>query len=89
MGRCGARCDLLPAILCVVASSGFPAQARRTNVVFILVDDQGCYDLGCYGATEFVTPRIDAVATPGVRLTQEHFCCAPPLNQTKEKGPKA
>ena len=32
------------------------------NIVFIFVDDQGYYDLGCYGASEVETPRIDAMA---------------------------
>ena len=33
------------------------AEATKPNVVFIFVDDQGYYDLGCYGATEVKTPR--------------------------------
>ena len=32
------------------------------NIIFIFIDDQGYYDLGCYGATEIETPRIDAMA---------------------------
>ena len=36
--------------------------SQPTNVVLILVDDQGYYDLGCYGATEVATPRIDQLA---------------------------
>ena len=31
-------------------------------VVIIFIDDQGYYDLGCYGATEVKTPRIDQLA---------------------------
>ncbi len=37
----------------------------RPNVVFIFVDDQGYYDLGCYGGKEFDTPRIDRMASEG------------------------
>lgn len=59
-----------------VASPGLPAEARRPNIVFILVDDQGYYDLGCYGATEFATPRIDAMAAQGVRFT-DYYAAAP------------
>ena len=33
-----------------------PAEATKPNVVFIFIDDQGYYDLGCYGATEIKTP---------------------------------
>ncbi|SVC07325.1 uncharacterized protein METZ01_LOCUS260179, partial [marine metagenome] len=30
---------------------------KKPNIVFIFVDDQGYYDLGCYGAAEVKTPR--------------------------------
>lgn len=46
------------------------------NFVFILVDDQGYYDLGCYGATEVETPRIDALAKGGTRFT-DYYAAAP------------
>lgn len=42
---------------------------ERPNVVFILVDDMGYSDIGCYGG-EIVTPNIDALASKGVRFTQ-------------------
>ncbi len=48
----------------------------RPNVVFIFVDDQGYYDLGCYGGKEFDTPRIDRMASEGVRLT-DYYAAAP------------
>lgn len=50
--------------------------ATRPNVVFILVDDQGYYDLGCYGATEVATPHIDALANGGTRFTN-YYAAAP------------
>lgn len=43
--------------------------AEKPNVIVIIVDDQGYYDLGCYGATEVKTPRIDKMADEGVRFT--------------------
>ncbi|MEM9646246.1 MAG: sulfatase-like hydrolase/transferase, partial [Planctomycetota bacterium] len=46
------------------------------NIIFILVDDQGYYDLGCYGATEVETPRIDAIAQQGTRFT-DYYAAAP------------
>ena len=49
---------------------------RRPNIVVILVDDQGYYDLGCYGATEVETPRIDAMAKEGTRFT-DYYAAAP------------
>ena len=50
--------------------------ADQPNVVFILVDDQGYYDLGCYGATEIETPRIDQMAREGIRFT-DYYAAAP------------
>ena len=52
------------------------SESDRPNVVFIFVDDQGYYDLGCYGATEVETPRIDAMAAEGVRFT-DYYAAAP------------
>lgn len=49
---------------------------RSPNVIFILVDDQGYYDLGCYGATEVETPRLDAMAKNGIRFT-DYYAAAP------------
>lgn len=50
--------------------------AERPNVVLIYVDDQGFYDLGCYGATEVETPRIDRLAAEGIRFT-DYYAPAP------------
>ena len=40
------------------------------NIVFILADDLGWGDLGCYGQQRFTTPNIDALARDGIRFTQ-------------------
>jgi arylsulfatase A len=56
-----------------------PLQAAAStppNIIFILVDDQGYYDLGCYGATEVKTPHIDAMAQQGTRFT-DYYAAAP------------
>ncbi|MDH3299217.1 MAG: sulfatase-like hydrolase/transferase [Acidimicrobiia bacterium] len=42
------------------------------NVVFILADDPGWGDLGCYGATEISTPNLDRLAAQGVRFTHAY-----------------
>ena len=52
------------------------ASDRPPNIVFIFVDDQGYYDLGCYGAKEVKTPRIDAMAKAGTRFT-DYYAAAP------------
>ncbi len=46
------------------------------NVVILFIDDQGYYDLGCYGATEVNTPRIDQLAAEGLRFT-DYYAAAP------------
>ena len=48
----------------------------RPNIIFIFVDDQGYYDLGCYGATEVKTPHIDRMAAEGTRFT-DYYAAAP------------
>src|SRR5437763_13393841 len=51
----------------------------RPNVVFILADDLGINDLGCYGRKEHRTPNLDRLATQGVRFTQAYVqpLCSP------------
>lgn len=54
--------------------------APRPNVVFILADDLGGHDLGCYGSTFHKTPNIDALARRGLLFTQAYAAnplCSP------------
>jgi arylsulfatase A-like enzyme len=46
-----------------------PPAPRRTNILFILADDLGYGDLGCYGQTQIKTPNIDKLAEDGMRFT--------------------
>lgn len=46
-----------------------PAFAAKPNVVFILADDLGYSDLGCYGG-DIETPNLDSLAKSGLRFTQ-------------------
>ena len=43
---------------------------RKPNIIFILADDLGYGDLGCYGQRLIETPNIDALAAEGIRFTQ-------------------
>lgn len=45
---------------------------RRPNILFILADDLGYGDLGCYGQKLIETPNIDSLALRGVRFTQHY-----------------
>jgi arylsulfatase A-like enzyme len=60
----------------LLASSPSARAARpdRPNVVFILADDQGYTDLGCYGSGYYETPNIDKLASQGVRFTSGYSC---------------
>ncbi len=44
--------------------------AKRPNIIFIVADDLGYADLGCYGGRAPVSPVLDALAANGIRFTQ-------------------
>jgi len=56
------------------------ADARKPNIIFILGDDLGYAELGCYGQKKIRTPNLDRLAADGVRFTQHYSgnaVCAP------------
>ncbi len=57
-------------------------QARKPNIVFILADDLGACDLGCYGADLHETPHLDRLARQGMRFTQA-YASAPVCSPTR------
>lgn len=53
---------------------------RRPNVIFIMADDLGYAELGCYGQKKIRTPNLDRLASQGMRFTQAYSgspVCAP------------
>ncbi len=84
---CRTKHSLPQTAVCLCLLSAFamvgPAAAQaqdRPNIVFILADDLGYGDLGCYGQTRIQTPRIDQLALSGMRFTQCYAgstVCAP------------
>ncbi|HYG75532.1 MAG TPA: arylsulfatase [Planctomycetota bacterium] len=58
-------------LLCVASLCFFSAagEGAKPNIIFILADDVGYGDLGCYGATKVKTPNLDKLAADGVRFT--------------------
>ena len=52
-----------------------PSKGERPNFVFILVDDLGWADTGCYGNTFYETPNIDRLAGEGMRFTAAYAAC--------------
>lgn len=74
LGIATRRAWLAAVLLAVVPAAAATAAdpARRPNVVYILSDDVGYGDLGCYGATKVPTPNLDKLAAAGMRFTDAH-----------------
>jgi arylsulfatase A-like enzyme len=52
------------------------AAAAKPNFVFILIDDLGWADVGCFGSQFYETPNIDRLAAQGMRFTDGYAACA-------------
>lgn len=53
---------------------------RRPNIIYVMADDLGWGEVGCYGQTKIETPNIDRIAEAGARLTEFYSgspVCAP------------
>ncbi len=63
-------------VLLSAAPESVPA---KPNIIFILADDLGVANVGAYGADNFKTPNVDALARSGVRLDRTFSCpnCGP------------
>jgi arylsulfatase A-like enzyme len=53
--------------------------ASKPNIVFIMADDLGYTDAGCFGSKYYETPSIDRLASQGMKLLNHHHCqnCTP------------
>ncbi len=73
------------ALLCIAPASFSQAtesaeKSAGPNIIFMLTDDLGYSDVGCYGATKVKTPHIDQLAAEGIRFTDFHTAasiCSP------------
>jgi arylsulfatase A-like enzyme len=64
----------------LLSPAAYCADAAKPNIIFILADDLGYGDLGCYGQEKILTPRLDRMAAEGMRFTQCYAgstVCAP------------
>jgi arylsulfatase A len=73
----------LPSCLTLLLLAALAARAepaRPPNIVFILADDLGYGELGCYGQEKIRTPHLDRLAAEGLRFTRHYSgspVCAP------------
>ncbi len=66
--------------LCTASIAQSDDAKARPNLVFILADDLGYAEVGCYGQTVIQTPRLDQMANEGLRFTRFYAgatVCAP------------
>lgn len=61
----------------LISGSAFSAdKPRKPNIIFILADDLGYGDLGCYGQTKIKTPHLDRIAKEGMKFTNFYAGCS-------------
>ena len=68
----------LQSVLCLlfalfmISTGSSRAEDRSPNIVFIMCDDLGYSDVGCFGQTKIRTPNIDRLAAEGMKFTQHY-----------------
>ncbi|MEI9912686.1 MAG: sulfatase-like hydrolase/transferase [Bacteroidota bacterium] len=60
---------LLPVLLFI---TGFISAQTGPNIIYIMADDMGYADLGCYGQKKYKTPNLDKLASQGVRFVNAY-----------------
>jgi len=76
----GSVAAMLPVAGCESGLAGSKKKSKKPNIIFIMADDLGYGDLGCYGQKHILTPNIDKLATEGLRFTDCYTgstVCAP------------
>lgn len=59
----------------VLAATAAFGQTRKPNIVWIMADDLGIGDLGCYGQKHIRTPNIDRIAAEGMQFSDAYSGC--------------
>ena len=78
------RSALRAAFLALISPAVLAAQVsqQRPNFLFILADDLGQHQLGCYGSKYYETPNIDRLAAQGMKFTRA-YSAAPICSPTR------
>ena len=63
---------LIIVLICSNLFSNSQNTSDKPNIIFIMADDLGYGDLGCYGQQKIQTPNIDKLASKGIRFTQAY-----------------
>lgn len=79
------RRQFITTVGALLAAAGLRGRAqadvdKKPNIIFIMADDLGYAELGCYGQRQIRTPNLDAMAAEGMRFTQFYAgsaVCAP------------
>ena len=80
MAAGGAAAAMMPSCSYNNESADSDGASKRPNIIFILADDLGYGDLGCYGQQKIRTPSLDRMSAEGIRFTQHYAgstVCAP------------
>ena len=64
---------LVSGFLCLASSKA--AEPAPPNIIFILTDDLGWTDLGCFGSKFYETPHLDELARQGMKFTDAYSAC--------------
>ena len=68
--------SLLLLVLFSWLTTGCQREAAPPNIIFILADDMGSSQLGCYGSSYYQTPHIDQLSREGMRFTNAYAAAA-------------
>lgn len=83
LGTAAGAATAAAASLCfpgLARAAGRSSSAAQPNIIYILADDLGYGDIGCFGQTKVNTPYLDQMATEGTRFTSHYSgstVCAP------------
>src|SRR5215203_3723488 len=57
-------------------------QGKHPNIIYIMADDMGYADLGCYGRKDYQTPNLDKLASQGI-MFMNAYAAAPVCTPTR------